>query len=204
MTPCNLLLYGLPPSSLADATAHFMNAIVDPAISTFALLTSPTCFLVGRIERVEGDPEIVTADHDNLTNVYEARVFNRTAELRWFRPPGEAMGKSVWLFDESPDPLARPSTGLTFEWEKTLGVQRLEQTYVLWGKSVNSKLAPCPVGWTTLAEYRLRQFAVPIAIKGKARRLQIIATEYLREDRYGNVIVCNERFVDLQPIANST
>lgn len=138
-------------------------------------------------------------DGGDLTQVYEARLFAESGELRWLRDPEDAggCGDAVWL-SESPldcagwQPLD-PLGGLT-----AIAARRL-LTGVL-GEPGSS-------GWSSMHAPRHGEVAVP-AVGSSGQRLCLISREYLGaapgtagED--GNHLVVEERLLAIA-VCNTT
>lgn len=181
--------------SRATAKKSLLEAINDSGATfhrAFALLYAPhQCFLAkvnsGKFEDYKGEIEV------EKEAVFEARVFNPTAELRWLNKEN-GTGDAIVLCED--------------ETKKFFGVEpqavdkiyaRIDppQTYLLWGESVGASSN----GWTKFAEARIGSFAVPldnIAANPK-QRAQFTAIEYLGEYEDGNVAVAEERLTGIQP-----
>lgn len=148
----------------------------------------------------ESGKEVVKEKEISADSVFEARVFNSDAELRWLN---KADGKgsavvlckddSVEFFDVKPE-LFKTKVK---EEEKDL-VGTIEQTYLLWGQSVAASNGD---GWAQFAEARIGSFFVPVKnIKGEKQRAQFTAVEYLGEYEDGNVAVIEERLTGIAPV----
>lgn len=162
----------------------------------FALLYAPQhCFLAkvnssGKFEN--GNGKIIDVEKEA---VFEARLFNQDAELRWLNKENGAGGAVVLCEDQT---------------KKFFGVEpkaadkiyaRVEppQTYFLWGESIG----PSNNGWTKFAEARIGSFLVPVAgiAANQKQRAQFTAVEYLGEYEDGNVAVTEERLTRIQAVA---
>lgn len=208
----NLVIYR--PSTagaLVTAVDDFLRAHVRPssnsqddeptmaqlAAKCCAMLFAPNWFSFAKVARDSGQSTLLTPDSVPIDQAYEARVFNKYAELRWYRPQGEALGTSVWLADS-------PLPGAGAVPAETVGcVCTLVQSYLLWGRGIQADGLP-DSNWSWLAEHRTKRLAVPLKGVSRTDRGQLCATEYLRADEWGNVSVVNERFTGLQihPIKN--
>jgi CRISPR-associated protein (TIGR03984 family) len=161
--------------------------IFDGAI---ALLYAPhKCFLA----TVNSDGKF--KDHNgeiDTSLVFEARVFNQTAELRWLNE-ANGEGTAVVLCDDD----TKSFFGADAEPFKPMRrepVGAIEQTYLLWGESVG----PADNGWARFAEARIGSFWVPVkGITAKHQRAQFTAVEYLGEYEDGNVAVAEERLTGI-------
>lgn len=138
---------------------------------TFALLyASNKCFL-GLVDK-DGKIEVKdNADKFDLEKVFEARIFNDKAELRWLNGFGEKI-----ISDDD-----------------FLDCKKLDQFYLVWGKKNDS-----PEGdWTQFATARIGTFYIPKAIN--TDYAQFTAVEYLRtEQENGNIFVADERLTGIR------
>ncbi|HEX7659352.1 MAG TPA: CRISPR-associated protein Csx19 [Pseudonocardiaceae bacterium] len=117
----------------------------------------------------------------DLESVFELRAFDGAAELRWWNVPGEGGHKTEITRDypgcEEGDTYSR----------------------LLWGR-VQKVNEP---DWIGLFEARIGWLWVPFKLIEKEAHVAVgavvalKAVEYLREDRYGNVSVVDERLVGL-------
>jgi CRISPR-associated protein (TIGR03984 family) len=165
---------------------------------TYAVLFAPgSCFLA-----VVSDAKFHSSNGEidvGKEAVFEARVFNHAAELRWLNQangdgPAVVLSRhnSKKFFGVVPEPFVTKVN----EQEKKL-VGAIEQSYLLWGESVGASLES---GWTQFAEARIGSFFVPIAgVKAnRKRRAQFMAIEYLGEYEDGNVAVAEERLTGIE------
>jgi CRISPR-associated protein (TIGR03984 family) len=111
--------------------------------------------------------------------VFEARIFNDKAELRWLHE-SNGKGRFAIISDSS-----FPNNAGT-----------IKQTYLLWGES----MGPSQNGWTEFAEARIGSFLVPVAglSAEKKCKAQFTAIEYLGEFEDGNVAVVDERLTGIE------
>src|SRR5205085_116400 len=121
-------------------------------------------------------------------DVFEARVFNSVAELRWLNER-DGMGLARVLADAGDFKFfgdePKPEDGLVGE---------LRQQYLLWGKSAKVSAN----GWTQFATARIGAFNVPLDGLGKGDNARFVAREYLRVYEDGNVCVTEERLIGLE------
>jgi CRISPR-associated protein (TIGR03984 family) len=182
---------------LADALNGFVEAFGNNLPKTYALLYAPRrCFLAllkgGKLHNSEGqiNPE--------KEAVYEARVFNETAELRWLNQE-DGKGAAVVLCDNDSAEFfgAKPKAFNTVvNEEKKELVDAINQTYLLWGQSTGASNGD---GWTQFAEARIGAFHVPVSdIKEPGAHAQFTAIEYLGEYEDGNVAVADERLTGIE------
>jgi CRISPR-associated protein (TIGR03984 family) len=160
------------------------------AAPAVALLYSPSRCLWGLF----GEEEYLTGEDGrpiDLRPVYEARVFNRDAELRWLNTSG-GRGRGV-LISEQDFPGSMPAELAPVE-----VVETVEQTYLLWGEGLSGSPS---TGWSYLAAARVGRLAVPVAQLAQRQRVQLKAREYLvTADEHGNVTVADERLLGLEVI----
>ena len=174
--------------AITDAGATFNDAI--------ALLYAPhKCFLAkvnsdGKFENNKG--EVIDVEKEA---VFEARVFNAKAELRWLNKENGA-GEAVVLCEDKAQKFfsVEPQAD-----DKIYARIDPPQTYLMWGESIGASSN----GWTKFAEARIRPFYVPIGdINNKQkRRAHFKAVEYLGEYSDGNVAVAEERLTGIQAVA---
>lgn len=159
-----------------------------------ALLYSPSACLLARYQGglLQGPDGGTT----NLDAVFEARVFNGDAELRWLRTPGSS--RTVVVREKEPVPggagsepagnrISRPYHGT------------IEQSYILWGEALASAAAG---DWASLGTARVGTLHAPLPagqgldLKG---RMAIRSREYLFiDDKHGNATVGDERLLAME------
>ena len=168
--------------TLPQAVQHYQTILAPPHSLAYALLYDPQrcCFAqleaTGTLRDAQGE-EVAT------TTVFEAYLFNATAELRWLHV--RVGGGQVAVLSEND---ALGLFGGSPCREKMVGC--IPQSYLLWGEGTTASFSP---GWSQLAEARIGAFAVPIRQVGEHGRVQLTAIEYLKAYCYGNVSVCEER-----------
>lgn len=156
---------------------------------TFAIFYAPhKCFLA----KHDGKQFEVKEKGFDLTNIFEARIFNGIAEMRWLNDASGShttaiLSETQLVFD-----------GKTLQAESKV-IGGLCQNYLLWGRSLEEN----PDKWTKFAEARIGEFSVPIEIKRndkdeKSGYAQFVAVEYLKEFDDGNVSVFDERLTGLK------
>lgn len=195
---------------------------------TFALLYSPAkcwltkvTFLDGKCsfialatEKANDTVKTVEKALDTTTTnaVFEARLFNPLAELRWLhRQNGE--GDAALIAEEATD-----ITGcLAQQLPPLTAIHTLMQTYLLWGEGVDPTKSSMPDGWSRLTTSRIGRLDVPVSgvDNHKNKRVQLRALEYLAEydadgsvvqsdnepdskKLHGNVAVVEERLLSLE------
>lgn len=136
--------------------------------------------------RVDCDAQATFADPKfRLAEVYEARVFNDAAELRWWNDPAEARHRAAVLTEE-------PNSPVGWQLRDPITIAgTIAQTYLLWGRRSDAP-AHLPSGWTRLTTARIGSLDVPAAGEG---RFEICAREYLKVFEDGNVAVAEERLL---------
>ena len=133
----------------------------------------------------------------SLGNVFEARMFNASGELRWLRDPeGTGKGRAVFLSERDVSPK---------EWTKTklTGLTYREDDYLLWGTTTTWKK---DAGWLQLATPRIGGLYVPVPTgvpQEEKQRLWLHRREYLGTAPgmagidHGNQAVVEERLVGI-------
>jgi CRISPR-associated protein (TIGR03984 family) len=133
----------------------------------------------------------------DVSTIFEARIFNPHAELRWLNVLN-GQGRAVLISDEELTKI--------FDVEEDVSLEILDtipQQYLLWGKGV-VRSPTMPQDWSRLAAARIGALDVPIAgIEGNQHQVQLIAREYIgfckgEPDEYGNVSVLEERLIELK------
>jgi CRISPR-associated protein (TIGR03984 family) len=171
------------PEAITDGGTTFHGAL--------ALLYAPRqCFLAkvnsnSRFEDSKGEIDV------EKEAVFEARVFNAIAELRWLNREN-GIGKAIVLCEDEAKKFLDVEPQAV---DKIYARIDTPQTYLLWGESVGESIN----GWTKFAEARIGSFPVPIAgvTANKKQRAQFTAIEYLGEYEDGNVVVAEERLTGM-------
>jgi CRISPR-associated protein (TIGR03984 family) len=184
-----LFVYTRQALSLADALSGF--ATVIGMNGATAILYSPRrCELAtcaeGALRASDGQPV-------DIGTVFEARVFNETAELRWLNDPStEQCHRAVILTEQD-------RTGMLEGWEpendQPSVIDTLPQTYLLWGEGTDR---PMNAGWSELATARIGGLRVPVGNVGRNQRVLLHSVEYIVEAEHGNAVVFDERLVKLE------
>lgn len=110
-------------------------------------------------------------------SVFEARIFNEKAELRWLNE-SDGKGKMAIIDASFPD-----------------SVCTIPQAYLLWGQSTGEVKG----NWTEFATARVGSFYVPLPTVPNRGYARITAVEYLKECEDGNVDVVDERLTGIKP-----
>lgn len=147
---------------------------------SFAILYSPSeCFLL----KVGKDGDFQSSSGEiSPKSVFEARIFNGKAELRWFNDNGKGVAVT----------LSETDTEEKFGGEICL---TNPQKYLLWGEVSPTNQANGD--WTEFAEARIGKFHVPIKTTSRAH---FTAIEYLCEFADGNVAVIDERLTGISEV----
>jgi CRISPR-associated protein (TIGR03984 family) len=188
-------LFGLAcPSIGLSAALTACGAYLEGAIGLFY---SPATCLMGRWQ----DGQMQGSDGQSLNNLsqfFEAKVFNVNYELRWLKQP-QNLGTAVILSE----------TELTafdsFSKDVSLSQPLIphDQRYLLWGEGLNPKQDRSPQpNWSCLSAARIGRLDVPIANLQPNQRVQLLTREYfgeLTDSRFdfGNVVVLEERLLGL-------
>ena len=139
---------------------------------SYAILYSPKeCHLA----KFDGNGFLDVNGEIDVSEVYEARVFNSDKELRWV---------------EGFEPVEISDAKFS-DCEKNEDIK-----YLFWGK----KNGEPSNGWTEFAEARIGKFFVPKEINSEYA--QFTAVEYLKEFKDGNVAVFDERLTGISEVGN--
>ncbi len=161
-------------STAIDEYKEFLNGELE---NTYAVLYAPNkCYLavVDQSGRLEIQDNV---DKFDLNGIFEARVFNQVAELRWLN---ELAGKgSRAVISDASFPNA---------------VGTIRQTYLMWGRSTGQVVGD----WTQFAEARIGAYLVPLKNIKKDSYARFTAIEYLDEYHDGNVAVTDERLTGIE------
>ncbi len=161
--------------TLVQAIAEYKTFLGDDEKAYGILYTPKDCHLI----LVDKHGKFFNQDGEFMPqNVFEARIFNDKAELRWLNE-SDGKGKVAIISDSFPN-----------------AVGTIPQTYILWGESMGESSN----GWTQFAEARVGSFLVPIGgvAAEKKRRAQFTAIEYLCKYEDGNVAVADERLTGIE------
>ncbi|TDC84516.1 CRISPR-associated protein Csx19 [Actinomadura sp. 7K507] len=134
--------------------------------------------------------EVVTADEARRSapeGVFEARVFDEHAELRWLNEADDR-GRAVLLTE---DPAALPAPFTEREQIEVVGTEA--GGYLLWGKAVEAS-----DGWTTLTTERIGSLRIPAEI-ARGEHASLVTREYIaRDPDHGNAYIAEERLLTFQ------
>lgn len=195
-------LYGRASDNieLMEAVEHCGGLLLQP--SAIALLYTPNWCGFAHLKRAGSEIKAILSTRDerrfDLATVFEARVFNERAELRWLKQwPNK--GRAALIAEEDISEYFDQEAG------KFAEVDHIDQTYLLWGKGVADKAGELPEKWSRLAMARIGTLDVPYpldasrsAVTQAGGRIQLNAREYLTViDEHGNVAVVEERLKNL-------
>lgn len=171
--------------TLRDAIAA-CNHVLEGAI---ALLYSPQACGLARLD-TDGSLYDARDRAIELTNVFEARIFNGVCELRWLNCL-DGSGEAALIAESE-------LSAEGFEYIESKSCESLTQQYLLWGE--RAKNQPNGEGWQRLAEARIGKLDIPLADSFKQeQRVYLQTREYLAvADAYGNVAVIEERLEKLE------
>jgi len=166
-----------------------------------ALLYSPqSCQFLRLTNQKLQDSNAEEKEIFELSDIFEARIFNKQCELRWLNCDN-GNGRAVLLSE-----LKQSLPGFTLL--KPISCESLKQQYLLWGKGVK-KDDNCSEGWQRLAEARIGKLYLPLnTTLEESQQVYLETREYIAEwvnnedsnsENYGNVAVIEERLVELKP-----
>jgi CRISPR-associated protein (TIGR03984 family) len=181
-----LFVYTRQGLLLADALSGFARVIGKNG-ATAILYTPQRCELA---TFAEGTLRASDGQSVDIGTVFEARVFNETAELRWLNDPGPQQCHRAVLLTE------QEQSQLDWQEERKSGIiAKLPQGYLLWGEGTGRSVSN---GWSELATARVGALKVPIGGVGKNQRVMLHSVEYIAEADYGNAAVFEERLLKLE------
>jgi len=175
--------------TLADTLKAFA-PIIGSQPATAILYSPKRCWLAtfsaGALHGPDGQPLDIGA-------VFEARIFNEAAELRWLNDPGSEQRHRAAILTE------QDHSSALGDWQPCERppdvIEKLPQPYLLWGEGTGR---PITNGWSELATARIGALAVPISGVGKKQRVLLHSVEYVVEAEHGNAIVFDERLLKLE------
>ena len=157
-----------------------------------ALLYSPqSCQLLQLTNQKFQYPDGKEKDAHELSDIFEARIFNEQCELRWLNH-SYGQGKAV-LLSESEQSIQ------DFIALDPISCECRNQEYLLWGQKAKNQ--PNQEGWQILSEARIGKLNIPLSETIKEdERVYLQSCEYLSNkfDQYGNYSVIEERLVKLE------
>ena len=178
--------------SLQDAIAACQAHFLDSAI---ALLYSPTACQFAKLVggNLTNSVGKVINQPDQRSPVFEARIFNKTSELRWLNVLN-GYGHAVLISESNISEIFDNKCNLTY-------FETLQQQYILWGQGIELKDQPkIADGWSRLGAARIGAMDIPLAnVNSNKQRVKLKAIEYFQEvDKHGNVAVVEERLVNIE------
>jgi len=148
-----------------------------------ALLSSPWRY---QVVLVHNGRVLSRGDEPDLTEIFEARIFNERAELRWLHT-GDGRGRAVLLSEDA----AALSADFPERDGTVHAAEVLEGQYLLWGRVVGGG-----DGWTALAAERIGTIHIPVDIPRQPEYAALTTREYVaRDPRHGNAYIAEERLL---------
>lgn len=165
------------------------------AEGAIALLYSPRSCQFARLVWSENQLVLMNPKNQSvdLSDVFEARIFNSEAELRWLNQ-FNGTGQAVLLSEDEKSLDGYKSV------EALTDLESLPQTYLLWGEGW-TKPNTWGEEWSRLTLARIGSLPVPISGIERKERKQFVGLkvrEYLKADDYGNTSVVEERLLGLE------
>jgi CRISPR-associated protein (TIGR03984 family) len=185
-----LFVYTRQNIALSDALSAFA-AVIGTNGATAILYSPHRCelatFAAGELRDSDGKSV-------DIGSVFEARVFNEMAELRWLNDPSPEQRHQGVILNEQEVPANLQ--GWNMEPRNDV-IEGLGQTYLLWGEGTDQAVKH---GWSELATARIGALPVPIDGVGKNDRVLLRTREYIVEAEHGNAVVFDERLLKLEVI----
>jgi len=180
-----LYVYAAEDTTLDEAANAFLTLTGEAVALCYA---AENCWLAHAAVHTPGvwtAPVHAEFDH---ANVYEARVFNTAAELRWLGNPG-GKGKAIVLTDE-------PVCSNVFLPTDDIDLYHtMPNRYLLWGSGTD-KADDTLEGWSVLFTARIGRLDIPCPGIPHHHRAILQTVEYLAVDReHGNAFVIDERLL---------
>jgi CRISPR-associated protein (TIGR03984 family) len=123
----------------------------------------------------------------DLAKIFEARIFNSQAELRWLNR-SNGMGNAVLLSEQN------IQNYLDKDESTIQAIDIIDSQYLLWGEGTGKKQRD----WSYISAARTGKIAVPIENINRNDRVKLRFREYLSIcDRHGNVAIVEERLKGL-------
>lgn len=136
----------------------------------------------------------------DIATVFEARVFNESAEFRWLNDPNpEKCHRAVILVEQD-------CSSKLPNWTPTDSppvIETLPQTYLLWGEGTGQtehQSKPLASGWSELATARIGALPIPTSDVSKNQRVLLHSREYVVEAEHGNAVIFDERLLKLEVV----
>jgi CRISPR-associated protein (TIGR03984 family) len=199
------ILYGRASENitLLQALEQCQNVLA----KAIALLYTPTHCLFAQVSSAANQTVALLNANGQaiaLTDIFEARVFNPTAELRWLNDRNGS-GRAVLLSEDNAISAYLETTVAEVPDLELAGLPKqsllitLDQTYILWGQGTQKQPDTLRTGWSRLASARIGKLDVPLANVKHLQYVKLKVREYLQTvDEHGNVAVVEERLVALE------
>ena len=124
----------------------------------------------------------------NLGSVFEARLFNAQADVRWLHAR-EGRGEAAAVAETSKLKLF----GIEEPSGQECATPPIKQTYMLWGAGSGDSTEK----WSEMTTARTGAFLVPVPHLARQERVQFNSVEYVKSYRDGNLGVFEERLTGL-------
>lgn len=203
------ILYGRASENITLLEA--LEQCRDVLVEAIAILYAPTRCLFAQVSSAANQAvELLNANGQaiDLTDIFEARVFNSTAELRWLND-SNGSGRVVLLSEDAAISAYLETTVAAIPELKLAGLPEqsltnaIDQSYVLWGQGVQTQPTTLREGWSRLANARIGKLDVPIANVKHLQYVKLKVREYLQtvdQDKHGNIAVVEERLISLEVV----
>lgn len=146
-----------------------LEAFPDQTLAGFCMTPAKFVFAQWNGKAVE------TADVIDLTQVYEARFFNATGELRWLRDPAaDGSGSAVWMTETETMLNGWDTVNPHLEVEPLSDTDTHRLLIGVWAESHESL-----VGWSRMNAPRHGKVAIPFTGGNARQQLAYVVREYL-------------------------
>lgn len=185
----------------ADTVLKAAAASLDRDGEAVALLYTPRCCVFARLPaegELLGPPEHLCGKGPFRTAAvdaaYEIRIFTAAWEFRWLRQGTSGQAAVLWDIPSA----ETPRSGSLRDWtyctlQEMTGI--VPQQYLLWGKPDADRSKK---GWTALTAARIGTLWVPLQEPPPDnKRVALKAREYLARRAHGNVVVADQRLLEL-------
>lgn len=203
----SFFIYTQQKLTLPESLAVFTN--IFNSQEAIAILYSPQRCVLAKL--IQGELCDDQGQPVEMSSVFEARIFNETAELRWLNDPRpEKHHRTVILTEYEQSTLgswqlekkelahsqtqAKDANKVDSKWNPNV-ITKLNQTYLLWGEGTGKTLS---VGWSELATARIGSLLVPVAGLKKNQRVLLHSVEYIVAAEHGNAVIFDERLTKLE------
>ena len=186
----SLFIYTREKLSLMDSLSTFAKEFGENKLT--AILYTPRRCELATFD--QGTLQASDCQSVNIASVFEARLFNETAELRWLNDPGSAHCHRTVVLTEKKGLKLVAGWGQDID-SKQKFIKTLPQTYLIWGEGTGRYLGE---SWSELATARIGGLNVPLGEVGKKSRVLLRTKEYIVESDHGNAVVFDERLLKLE------